>query len=269
MRTVETIRISTEGSFASGAWAFNGAIGMQQMETSKRAERKDDATVKLLKVAIDGPAGAGKSTVAQLVAKELDLLYIDTGAMYRAATWLALKNGIATTDGDAITKAASAAAIKLEPGDESTKFRTRVYVDNEEITHAIRTHEISDLVPHISEFSSLRKLMVARQKEMISKGGVVLDGRDIGTVVMPDADIKIYLTASADVRAKRRLKDQQALGENPNFEELVKSIAERDHRDSNRADSPLRQADDAIALITDNMSIEQVVEAVVRLCVEK
>lgn len=242
---------------------------MQQMETSKPAARKDDAAVKLLKVAIDGPAGAGKSTVAQLVAKDLDLLYIDTGAMYRAATWLARKQGISTEDGEAIAKAASEATIRLEPGDESTNGRTRVYVNDEEITHAIRSHEISDLVSKVSTFSALRKLMVARQKEMIQRGGVVLDGRDIGTVVMPDADIKIYLTASVDVRAQRRLKDLQALGESPDLEDLAKAIAERDHRDSNRADGPLKQADDAIAIITDNMTIEQVVHAIVRLCVEQ
>lgn len=242
---------------------------MQQMETSKPTERKDDAAVKLLKVAIDGPAGAGKSTVAQLVAKDLDLLYIDTGAMYRAATWLARKQGISIDDGDAIAKAASEADIRLEPGDDSTKGRTRVFVNDEEITHAIRTSEISELVSKVSTFSSLRKLMVARQKEMIQRGGVVLDGRDIGTVVMPDADIKIYLTASVEVRALRRLKDEQALGENPDLEQLAKAIAERDHRDSTRADGPLKQADDAIAIITDNMSIEQVVQAIVRLCVEQ
>lgn len=242
---------------------------MQQMETSKPTERKDDAAVKLLKVAIDGPAGAGKSTVAQLVAKDLDLLYIDTGAMYRAATWLARKQGISIDDGDAIAKAASEADIRLEPADDSTKGRTRVFVNDEEITHAIRTSEISELVSKVSTFSSLRKLMVARQKEMIQRGGVVLDGRDIGTVVMPDADIKIYLTASVEVRALRRLKDEQALGENPDLEQLAKAIAERDHRDSTRADGPLRQADDAIAIITDNMSIEQVVQAIVRLCVEQ
>lgn len=241
---------------------------MQQMETSKETAHKNNAAVKLLKVAIDGPAGAGKSTVAQLVAKELDLLYIDTGAMYRAAAWLALKSGVDLTDGDAVAKAASSAEIKLVPGDESTKFRTKVVVNGEEVTHAIRSHEISDLVSRVSEFSPLRKLMVARQKEMIQKGGVVLDGRDIGTVVMPDADVKIFLTASADVRAKRRLKDLEALGETPDFEALVKSIEERDYRDSNRKDSPLMQADDAIMLLTDNMTVEQVVNAVVRLCIE-
>jgi cytidylate kinase len=242
---------------------------MQQMETSKRTERQGKTAVELLKVAMDGPAGAGKSTVAQLVAKRLGFLYIDTGAMYRAATWLAMKKGIPITDGEAIARVAAEADIRLEPGDESTGHRVRVFVNDEEVTQAIRSHEISELVSPVSALSPLRKVMVAQQKALAKRGGVVLDGRDIGTVVMPDADIKIYLTASADVRARRRLKDQQALGEDPDYDELVKAIAERDHRDSTRADSPLKQADDAIAIITDNLTIDQVVDAVVRLCVEQ
>lgn len=237
------------------------------METAKRTGEADNSAVKTLKIAIDGPAGAGKSTVAQLIAKRLGLLYIDTGAMYRAATWLAVKNGIDVNDGDAIAKTASNAVIRLEPGDDSTSNRVRVFVNDEEVTQAIRSHEISDLVSPVSAHSPLRKVMVAQQKELAKRGGVVLDGRDIGTVVMPDADIKIYLTASADVRAHRRMKDQQALGENPDYEKLVAAIAERDNRDSTRADSPLKQADDAIAIITDNLTIDQVVDAVVRLCV--
>jgi cytidylate kinase len=236
------------------------------METAKRTDETDNSAVKTLKVAIDGPAGAGKSTVAQLVARRLGLLYIDTGAMYRAATWLAVKNGIDVTNGEAIAKAASEAVIKLEPGDETSGNRVRVFVDEHEVTQAIRSHEISDLVSPVSVHSPLRKVMVAQQKELAKRGGVVLDGRDIGTVVMPDADIKIYLTASTNVRAQRRMKDQQALGENPDYDKLVAAIAERDNRDSTRADSPLKQADDAIAIITDNMSIDQVVDAVVRLC---
>ncbi|MDZ4834993.1 MAG: (d)CMP kinase [Candidatus Melainabacteria bacterium] len=237
------------------------------METAKRTDGIDNSAVKTLRVAIDGPAGAGKSTVAQLVAKRLGLLYIDTGAMYRAATWLAVKNGIDVKDGDAIAKAAGEAVIKLEPGDETSSNRVRVFVDEHEVTQAIRSHEISELVSPVSVHSPLRKVMVAQQKELAKRGGVVLDGRDIGTVVMPDADIKIYLTASTKVRAQRRMKDQEALGENPDYNKLVAAIAERDNRDSTRADSPLKQADDAIAIITDNMSIDQVVDAVVRLCV--
>jgi len=240
-----------------------------QMDTSDRTDTKGKTSVNLLKVAMDGPAGAGKSTVAQLVAQRLGYLYIDTGAMYRAATWLALKNGISPDDGEAIAKTAAKANIRLEPGDASTLNRVRVYVNDEEITQAIRTHEISELVSPVSAHSPLRKVMVAQQKELAKRGGVVLDGRDIGTVVMPDADIKIYLTASVDVRARRRMKDLEGQGEKPSFDELVQAIAARDHRDMTRADSPLKQADDAVAIITDNMTIDQVVDAVVRLCVEQ
>lgn len=237
------------------------------METAKRTDATDNSAVKTLKIAIDGPAGAGKSTVAQLIAKRLGLLYIDTGAMYRAATWLAVKNGLDVNDGDAIAKLAGEAVIRLEPGDDGTSNRVRVFVNDDEVTQAIRSHEISDLVSPVSAHSPLRKVMVAQQKELAKRGGVVLDGRDIGTIVMPDADIKIYLTASVDVRARRRMRDQQALGESPDYEKLVAAIAERDHRDSTRKDSPLKQADDAIAIITDNLTIDQVVDAVVRLCI--
>ncbi len=234
-----------------------------QMETSNRTASH---ALKTLKVAIDGPAGAGKSTVAQLAAKRLGYLYIDTGAMYRAATWLAVHRGIAITDGQAIADAASKANIRLEQGDESTSNRVKVFVDDQDITHGIRTNEISDLVSPVSSHSPLRKVMVAQQKELAKRGGVVLDGRDIGTVVMPDANLKIYLTASPEIRAKRRLKDLQALGESPVYEELLKSIAERDNRDSSRADSPLKQAEDAVVIITDNLTIDQVVDAIVKLC---
>ncbi len=239
------------------------------METAKRTDGIDMSAVKTLKIAIDGPAGAGKSTVAQLVAQRLGLLYIDTGAMYRAATWLAVQNKIAVTDGEAIAKCAGEAVIKLEPGDNSTSNRVRVFVNETEITQAIRSNEISDLVSPVSTHSPLRKVMVAQQKELAKQGGVVLDGRDIGTVVLPDADIKIYLTASVEVRARRRMKDLEGLGENPDYDKLVAAIADRDNRDSTRADSPLKQADDAIAIITDNMTIDQVVDAVVRLCISE
>jgi cytidylate kinase len=239
------------------------------METAKRTDGIDMSAVKTLRIAIDGPAGAGKSTVAQLVAQRLGLLYIDTGAMYRAATWLAVQNKIAVNDGDAIAKCAGDAVIKLEPGDSHTSNRVRVFVNGDEITQAIRSNEISDLVSPVSIHSPLRKVMVAQQKELAKQGGVVLDGRDIGTVVMPDADVKIYLTASVEVRARRRMKDLQGLGENPDYDKLVAAIADRDNRDSTRADSPLKQADDAIAIITDNMTIDQVVDAVVRLCVSE
>ncbi len=239
-----------------------GQVWMQ-MDTSNRTSSH---ALKTLRVAIDGPAGAGKSTVAQLAAKRLGFLYIDTGAMYRAATWLAVQRGIEISDGEAIAEAASKAKIRLEQGDDSSGNRVRVFVDDQDVTHAVRTKEISDLVSPVSSHSPLRKVMVAQQKELAKRGGVVLDGRDIGTVVMPDANLKIYLTASAEIRAQRRLKDQQALGENPVYEELLKAIAERDNRDSTRADSPLKQADDAVVIITDNLTIEQVVDAIVELC---
>lgn len=230
------------------------------------SKHESATTVKNYKIAIDGPAGAGKSTVAQYVARELGYLYIDTGAMYRAATWLALQKGIDVNDGDAIAKAASDADIQLQPGDETTNNRVRVFVNGEDVTQAIRNPVISDLVSPVSAHSPLRKVLVERQRELAKNGRVVLDGRDIGTVVLPEAEVKIYLDASPEVRARRRTKDYADLGLKPDFEKTLKNINERDERDSNRADSPLKPATDAVMIVTDNMTIEQVAEAITRLC---
>jgi len=224
-------------------------------------DRKDGRT----RVAIDGPAGAGKSTVAKLLADELGMLYVDTGAMYRAATWLAVREGLPLNDGKAIAGAVAKAEIRLEKA-MTPGGHTRVFLDGEEITGQIRTKEISRLVSPVSALPEVREVLVERQKEIARHGSVVLDGRDIGTVVIPDAELKVFLTATAEERARRRVKDLERLGENADFEAILEDINERDHRDSTRTASPLIRADDAVELYTDDLSIQEVVQKLVDLC---
>ncbi len=219
-------------------------------------------------IAIDGPAGAGKSTVARKLADKLGYLYIDTGAMYRASTWLALQNNIELTDGDAIAALASASKIQLKPADASSDGKIRVFVNDQEITREIRTNRMSDLVATVAALGQVRKILVDKQRELAREGECVIDGRDIGTVVVPDAGLKIFMTASAEERARRRQIELAAQGENPDFADLLKAINERDYLDMNRAVSPLTKAVDAVEIITDTMSIDDVVAALENLAKE-
>lgn len=217
-----------------------------------------------LKIAIDGPAGAGKSTVAKRVADLLGYLYIDTGAMYRAVTWLALTRGIQISDRAKISKLAGDTKIELKPGTESGA-KVRVFVNGEEITKEIRSQSITRNVSTVSAIAAVREHLVNQQRELAKIGGVVLDGRDIGTIVLPDADLKIFLTASPEVRAHRRMEELRTAGELADYKLILQDIIERDQRDSNRVVSPLRMADDAILILTDNMSIDDVVSHIVHL----
>lgn len=218
-----------------------------------------------LQIAIDGPAGAGKSTVARKLADKLQFLYIDTGAMYRAATWLGIKHGISLDDGPALAKLAAASDILLKPADQTSDGKIRVFVDNQEITREIRTSKMSELVAGVAALKEVRQVLVDRQRELAKNICCVIDGRDIGTVVMPQAGLKIFLTASPEERAKRRLKELAGQGESADFDELLKAINERDYLDSHRAVSPLVIAPGAIEVITDNMTIEEVVAELERL----
>ncbi|MBS1994952.1 MAG: (d)CMP kinase [Cyanobacteria bacterium SZAS LIN-2] len=235
-------------------------------KSAKSGESQTEATqFGALQIAIDGPAGAGKSTVARRLAESLGYLYIDTGAMYRTATWLARKHNLSLSQADEIAQLAAGSDIVLKPADETSEGRIRVFVNGEEVTMAIRTREITEWASPVSALAPLRTVLVKKQQQLASSGAAVLDGRDIGTVVLPNAGLKIFLTASPDVRARRCLIDLERQGEKANFDELLKAINERDHRDSTRDVSPLTKAEDAIEVSTDNLSIDQVVDKLMSL----
>ena len=211
-------------------------------------------------VAIDGPAGVGKSTIARQVAGKLGFAYIDTGAMYRAVTWKLLQTGEAFSPALAGELAQRIRIVFVPEGEIN-----RVLVDGTEVTRAIRSIEVTSLVSKVAAVPAVRDAMVAQQRRMGMEGGIVMDGRDIGTVVFPAAQCKIFLTASVEERALRRGKELAAKGEAVNYEQLRTAIARRDKEDSERAVSPLRQAEDAIYLDTTEMDITRVTEEILRL----
>ncbi|WP_088890054.1 bifunctional pantoate--beta-alanine ligase/(d)CMP kinase [Leptolyngbya ohadii] len=221
-------------------------------------------------VAIDGPAGAGKSTVARQVAQQLGLLYLDTGAMYRAVTWKVLQSGIAIDDEPAIAELVSQSDIQLEqavPQDSgSSPYALRVWIDGEEVTQAIRTLAVTEQVSAIAALSTVRRELVKRQQAYGRRGGIVMDGRDIGTYVFPDAELKIFLTASVQERARRRLEDLKRQNQPlVSLPELEAAIAERDRKDSTRQLAPLRKAADAIEINSDDLTVADVTARIVSL----
>ncbi|MFB2935180.1 bifunctional pantoate--beta-alanine ligase/(d)CMP kinase [Aerosakkonemataceae cyanobacterium BLCC-F154] len=220
-------------------------------------------------VAIDGPAGAGKSTVARSVAQTLGLLYLDTGAMYRALTWLVLKSGISVDDRPGVTEIASTAQIDLRMSDDP-QTGVRVWINGQECTQEIRSVEVTSNVSAIAAQKAVRDVLVQQQQQWGEKGGLVAEGRDIGTHVFPDAELKIFLTASVAERARRRRADLLASGEAElSLEKMQKDLSERDWKDSNRDIAPLQKAADAIEIQTDGLSITQVTEQIASLYWEK
>lgn len=217
--------------------------------------------MKKLVVAIDGPAGAGKSTVAQIAAKKLGFTYIDTGAMYRAVAWKTLQQKKEVTD-ELIVEVVKDIKVRLQYADGATK----VFVDDYEVTGEIRTPEINAIVSQVAALGPVREKMVAQQREMAENDSVLMDGRDIATNVLPNADVKIFLTASIEERARRRFKEMQEKGFYVEFEKLKADIAARDKADSEREISPLVQAEDAELLDTSDMSIDEVVQAILDRC---
>ena len=214
-------------------------------------------------VAIDGPAGAGKSTVARIVAKELGLLYLDTGAMYRALTWLVLQLGIGLEDECAIAELAAKSQIYLTPCADLEQ-PVRVWINQQEVTQQIRSLAVTSQVSAIAAISTVRQELVQQQQYWGQKGGLVAEGRDIGTNVFPDADLKIFLTASVQERARRRQQDLLAQGElDISLEQLERDIAQRDWKDSTREIAPLQKAADAIEISTDGKSVAQVTDEIV------
>ena len=213
-------------------------------------------------IAIDGPAGAGKSTVARKVAAALGYLYIDTGAMYRALTLAVLRAGVPVDDPAAVAAAVAGVRIRLEPSPAGN----RVFLDEEDVTAAIRSPEVSAAVSQVAAIPEVRRRLVTLQRQLAAEGGVVMDGRDIGTVVLPHADLKVFLTADLEERARRRYLELQAAGHGLDLEEIRSNLEERDRLDTGRAVSPLRIADDAVIIDTTDRPVERVVAEVLRLC---
>jgi cytidylate kinase len=217
-------------------------------------------------VAIDGPAGAGKSTVARAVAERLGLTYVDTGAMYRAVGLAAARRGL---DPAAQPEAVADLAGQLNFEFRHAEGKTHLWVDGEDVSEAIRRPAISSLASVVAVNSGVRAALVSAQRELGAAGGVVMEGRDIGTVVFPQAEVKVYLDASPEERGRRRRRDLLAQGNDVPLEQVVRDIAERDLRDTTRADSPLRRAPGAHYLDTDGLTISQVVDRLVRLAEER
>lgn len=215
-------------------------------------------------IAIDGPAGAGKSTVTRRVAEALGLLYLDTGAMYRAVTWLVMQSGIAFEDEMAIARLIKNVKIELIAPDSGDRA-TVVKIDGEDVTQVIRTPEVTANTSAVSAMELVRHQLVKQQQRYGDRGGIVAEGRDIGTNVFPDADLKIFLTASVRERAKRRFQDWKEQGLAIDIEQLERDIKTRDDKDSSRAISPLTKANDAIEINTDNVSIEVVIDKIISL----
>lgn len=218
-------------------------------------------------IAIDGPAGAGKSTVARQLAHTLNLLYLDTGAMYRALTWYVLQQKVDPADESAVAALLPRCQIQLIANVKQDQPQPLIVkVNGTDITQTIRTAEVTAQVSTIAAQAAVRTKLVEQQQRYGEQGGIVADGRDIGTKVFPDAELKIYLTASVEERARRRYRDLDAVGaELPRLKDLEQSIAERDRKDSTRAVSPLKKADDAIELVTDELTAEQVIEKIASL----
>lgn len=212
-------------------------------------------------IAIDGPAGAGKSTIAKIVAKELGFIYVDTGAMYRTLALACFRDGINTTDEDAVVAKCESVEVTLGYEDGTQK----VYLNGEDVSAEIRREEIGNLTSAIAVYPGVRKILVALQKDLASKKDVVMDGRDIGTAVLPNADLKIYLTASVETRAKRRYDELIEKGQTCDLKEIEKDIEDRDYRDMNREVSPLSQADDAVLVDSSDMTIDEVVAKIISL----
>ena len=214
-----------------------------------------------MNIAIDGPAGAGKSTIARLAANELGFIYVDTGAMYRAIALYLLDNGTDIYNETALKAALDNIHINIvyESGVQ------HVFLDLQDVSTEIRSEKVGNMASTSSALAPVRAKLLDLQRDIASKNDVIMDGRDIGTNILPNAELKIYLTASVDVRAERRFKELKIHGENPDLETIKKGIEQRDYQDMNREIAPLKQAEDAVLIDSSDMSIEEVVDEIVRL----
>jgi len=212
-------------------------------------------------VAIDGPAASGKSTTARMVARRLGYLWVDTGAMYRALALKALREGIRPDDRERLKETVDRTDVYLEERDGGL----RVFLDGEDVTEAIRSPEVTRAVSWVCTFPFVRQAMMRLQREMACGGGVVMEGRDIGTVVVPDAEVKVFLDADIKERARRRWKELGERGVNVSLEEVERELAERDRKDAEREHAPLRRAPDAIVVDTTDLSIDEQVDRIVQM----
>ncbi len=221
--------------------------------------------MKKIQIAIDGPAGAGKSTIAKIVAETLQFTYIDTGAMYRAVTYKAMNENIQLHDAVAIEVMLNNTTIMLKPSEQGQL----VFIDGEDVSQAIRSNEVTANVSQVAAHANIREILVAMQQQLASNGGVVMDGRDIATHVLKDAELKIFMSATVEERARRRFLDNERRGISSTIESLQKDIARRDKLDSEREASPLIQAEDALFLDTTNLSIDEAAEEILKLAKSK
>ena len=213
-------------------------------------------------IAIDGPAGAGKSTIAKRVSSELSFIYVDTGAMYRSIALYLLRKDISATDVEAV----KAALEDIEIAIQYVNGEQHVLLNGEDVSGQIRTEEVGNMASVTSAIPEVRRKLLELQQNLAETQDVIMDGRDIGTCVLPDADVKVYLTASVETRAKRRYNELREKGEDCNLEAIAHDIEERDHRDMTREIAPLKQAEDAVLVDSSDMTIDEVVKAIVDLC---
>lgn len=220
---------------------------------------------KKIAIAIDGPAGAGKSSISKVVANELGYLYIDTGAMYRGVTWAVLDSHVDVKNQKDVESLLPSLDLTLEP----TANACKVYVKGQDVTDLIRQQQINENVSTIASYKGVREYLVERQQAMAAVGGVILDGRDIGSVVLPKAELKIYLTASVDARAKRRWLEVQGTSNEQSLEDIKNNVESRDEMDKNRDESPLVCVEDAIVVDSSNMTFDETVEHILHLVQER
>lgn len=221
--------------------------------------------MKRFAIAVDGPAGSGKSTVAKMVARKLGIIYVDTGAMYRTVALHCTQENIPLEEEAAVVAALDGLNMRIQPDTEGQ----RIFLNEEDVTAKIRTAEIGKGASVVAAYQKVRERMVELQQEMAREQSVIMDGRDIGTVVLPHAEVKIYLDADAGERARRRVGELEAKGETADFEEIKKMIIQRDYNDMHREHSPLKKAEDAISLDSTGMSIEEVLQAILDITAER
>ena len=216
-------------------------------------------------VAVDGPAGAGKSSISKIVAKKLGYLYIDTGAMYRSVTWAVLHNHIDVNNQEAVEALLPELDLTMEASDDSCK----VFIAGQDVTDFIRTPQVNNAVSIVASYKGVRQYLVERQRLMAEAGGVILDGRDIGSVVLPNAELKIYLTASVEARAMRRYLEVKGTVNEQTLEDIKESVMQRDDMDKNRKESPLIQVEDAVLVDSSEMTFDETVERILHLVQER